>query len=207
MGFFNKFQDGVVCHLKKSRIIFVLLAISILIGIVVGVVLVLSDVSFVGVLDFGNKNIFAYINGTASSLNIFFSKTIEACLSFLLIYLFCLSLSSSVLAFVFIGYQSMLLVITSSTLISLYGFAGILNVALLLVPINICLLLVFCLAISVGVIRAFESKKYREPFGYSFKLNKFYPKFFICFVLIIALCAIYAFGLALVLKSFLLYLY
>ena len=207
MGFVSRLNDGVNDHLKKCKTIFVFLAISILLGLILGLVLVFSDVGYTGVLAFSNKNIFAYINGTATSLNIFFEKLIETAVSFILIYVFCLSTISSILSFVFISYQSMLLVITSSALINLYGFAGILNVVLLLVPINVCLILVFCLAISVGVLRVQEAKKYHEPFGYSFKINKFYSKYFICFLLMVALCAIYAFGLAIVLKSFLLYLY
>ncbi|MBQ7579242.1 MAG: hypothetical protein IJT25_01780 [Clostridia bacterium] len=181
--------------------------LSVIIGIVLGIFTIKSDISFSSMLSFSDKNLFAYINGTSNNMAIFFSKLIESVISFLLIYIFCLSAISSVLCFIFIGYQTFLLVLTIYSIISIYGFAGVLNSLLLILPINILLLLVFSLAISVGIARIVEAKKFHEPLSLSFKLNKFYIKYAICFLCMLILCIIYSFVLPLLVKSFLLYLY
>ncbi|MBQ7452966.1 MAG: hypothetical protein IJS68_01715 [Clostridia bacterium] len=172
-----------------------------------GIFAILSGTSFSGVLRYSDKNILNYISGSASTVSIFLSKLFESVVCFLLIYIFCLSSATALLSYVFFGYQNFLLAISCSVIIDIYGFPGVLNVAILIIPINLAVIFVMALAISVARIRAMEAKKYNEPLSASFKMSGFYKKYLIVFLLMIVVCLIYSFIMPLLLKSFLLILY
>lgn len=199
--------DNFSLHLRRSRWVFFSLAIVFLMGVALGICAICSDTSFTKILNPSDKLMFEFIAGTAPTVSIFFDKLLEFGLLFLAIFVLNLSVYSGVLSFAVFGFQAFLLVITSSVIISLYGFVGILNVIFFVVPINVCFLMVCGLFISFAWARAKDAKRFNLSFGESFKFSNLPLGSLACIFLAVAICAVHSFVIPLLIKSFLIFAY
>ena len=205
--FFINLGDDISSTLKRSKGIICLVLLFVAIGIIFGFFAINSDVSFNSILNPSDKQMFDFIAGTSSGVSIFFDKLIEFLFIFLIIFVFTLSIYSSFLAFLFIAYQSFLLVITCSVIIGLYNFVGILNVILFVVPINIIFFVILFYTVCVCVLRAHDCKKYNLTFVASFKYLNYFKKMLFCFALAVCICLIHSFVIPFLLRSFILFAY
>lgn len=189
-------------HFKENAISYYISGFVVLIGIIIGVYLVFTGYSYTSLLSASDKNIIEYIKGTASYSDIFYFRMMNICVSFVILIIFNLSVYTSFLGYIYLGYQVVLTTLMCSALITLYGLAGVLNVCLFTIPINLIyiFIMVFVIAISVG--RARYQKKYRVGFWDSFKESEYFKFLILAIVFAFLLCVVFCFVFPLFLKSF-----
>lgn len=195
-------KDAISEHFKNNKKGYIFSLLSVLIGIIVGLYLSFADYSYTSLLSSSDKNIFDYVTGSVSYSSVFYSRLLNNLLFILIIFVLNLTVFTSFLSLIFIGYQTCLIVLSCTAIISLYGFSGVLNVVLLVVPINVLNLVIILIMNSLCFKRAYNQNKYKLRFIDSFKEEDFLKQFFICLVISFILCFIYCFIVPLFIKSF-----
>ena len=137
----------------KNLIFF--LAFVLFVGIVTGI---LTASKYSGDLELKNLpdgNIVDFISGDKGSFGVFFAYFIE----FLLVYLFLVFLNINglfnILSFVIVGIFGYVAGFTVAGIITLYSFVGIINVVVLIIPFDLCILFLLILLTSISI------RKYR----------------------------------------------
>lgn len=189
-------------HFKENSIRYVLIAFSCVIAIAFGLYFSISGFSHSSLLTSADKNVFAYISGTAEYGSIFSSRFWSLFLCVVLIFCFNIVRETAFLNYVYLGYQMCLIVLSSSAIISLYGVSGIVNVICFVVPINLVNFALLCFVSVISMRRASVQKAYKIGFFSSFKEDAYFKKFIVSVLLLFVFCAIYSFVLPLILKSF-----
>ena len=159
-------------HFRKNSSLYFSFLMCVIIGVVIGLIVVMSSGNYHLILSSKNKILYSYINGTAELGELFWSQVTKFILPLILIFVCCLNVYSGIIGFIFITYQSALLVLTSSALISLYGFSGVLNVLLVTVPINLIYFTVLGVFLVFNFRRSLLAKKYKY-FSFGFSKNYF----------------------------------
>lgn len=125
---------------KKNQKIFIFFMIFFLIGIVAGIIIASSSDSYYSLLTTSDKVFFDYVNGKAN----FSKQTMKIIISslFLELIFFVLNLNfySGLLSFLVVGYQSAIMFLSISAVITEYGFRGVLMSLFLSVPVNLVIL-------------------------------------------------------------------
>ncbi len=194
--------DKIKQHFKDNAYLYCLVIVFATVGIVIGIYLSVTGYRYTSLLSASDKNIFDYINGTASYTSIFYARLIDVFVCLLIILVFNLSIYTSFLSYIFLSYQMALIVLSSSAIISLYGFTGIINVVLFVLPINLANFVIMSIAICISIERARAQKTYKLKFAESFKATDFFKGYFICALLMLIVCVVHSFILPLFIKSF-----
>lgn len=160
-------------HLKQNTYVYVLAGVSCLIGIIIGIILLFGQKSYLGLLTSGNQSLIKYMSGTADTFSLFYNRLFSGLLAVLILFLCTLTYYTIFLSYAYLTYQSALCTITFGTIISMYGFSGILNVVLLLLPCNLILFACYSVILSLFTSRAKRQHKYHQKFTDSFKGNNF----------------------------------
>ncbi len=189
-------------HFKENLTRYIIIIFSSLIAIVCGIYFAISGFSYSSLLTSSDKNIFAYISGTAEYSSIFMTRFWSLFLCIILIFCFNLVRETAFLNYVYLGYQMCLIVLSSSAIISLYGFTGIVNVVCFVVPINLVNFGILAYMSVISMARASDAKSFKLGFFSSFKERYYLRKFFVSVLILFVFCAVYSFVLPLVLKSF-----
>ncbi len=170
---FYHYKYIVLDHIRSNTFVFILSAICLIIGIIVGVILICGEKSYLGLLSTNNQTLFGYITGSANSFSLFYKRLFLGLLAILILFVCCLHYFSCFLAFAYMAYQSALCTLTIGSIVSLYGLSGIFNCIFLLVPANLVLFTLFIMFISVFYSRAKMQYKYKQNFIDSFKQSQF----------------------------------
>lgn len=189
-------------HFKENSFRYVLISFSCLIAIVLGVYFAISGISHSSLLTSADKNIFAYISGTAEYGSIFSSRFWSLFLCVVLIFCFNFVRETAFLNYVYLGYQMCLIVLSSSAIISLYGISGIINVICFVVPINLVNFSLLCFVSVISMRRASVQREYKLGFFSSFKEDAYLRKFIVSVLILFMFCLLNSFVLPLILKSF-----
>ena len=200
-------QDRVRWHFKDNKGSYCLVLFVAILGIIIGVYLSVTGYRYTSLLTASDKNMFDYITGTASYTSIFYSRLIDILICSVILVVLNLCIYTSFLSFMFLGYQMALIVLSSSAIISLYGLAGIINVVLFVVPINILNFIVMAVIVCLGVERARLQNTYKLKFFESFKQTSFIKGVLICFLIELVICILHSFILPLFIKSFVVFSY
>lgn len=188
--FSNRFSFFISYHFKQKKTFYIWFFISLFIGVILGIVLHFTS-NFGGyLLSDSDQQIFDFITKDISAFDFFLSKVFDFIIAFCVVFLCCLSIYSSFLVYVFFAYQGMIFGSICCQIISLYGILGIVNVFILLIPINIIL---FCFLFFEGAVcmsRASLAKKYNIDFKNSFYYERYFFKQII-FDLIFAFCFLF----------------
>ncbi len=195
-------QDKVKEHFKNNLLAYILVIVVAVAGIVIGIYLSVTGYKYTSLLSSADKNMFDYITGSASYSSIFYARLLDAFICMLIILVFNLSIYTSFLSYIFLGYQMSLVVLSSSALITLYGFSGVINVILFVIPINLANFIIMSIAVCLGVERARAQSAYKLKFAESFKETGFFKGYFICVALMFVVCLFHSFILPLFVKSF-----
>lgn len=198
---YNKFEN-LKYHFKDNAIYYFFVLIVAALGIGVGLYISLTGYKYTALLSSADRNMFAYITGTASYSSIFYSRLIDILICFLIVFLLTLIKHTAVLSYLFLGYQMTLIVLSSAAIISLYGISGIFNVILFVVPINLANFIALAFAMVVNLERATTLSKYRLKFFESFKENDYWFKQGLSVVLLVLICALNSLILPIFIKSF-----
>jgi len=195
-------KDKIVDHFNIHKKYYYFSIISFIVGLLIGLILSFTEYAYMSLLNSSDNIIFDYITGEASYLSIFYSRIKDICLCVLIIFILNITIYTSFLSYIFVGYQMCLLVLSCAALIIMYGFSGILNVILIMLPINILNYFILNIINSLCVGRASRQRRFKESFFSSFKGNDYFVSFCICLLVILVLCAFNCFVMPLFIKSF-----
>lgn len=170
-----------------------------LIGIVVGFVLVFSSDNYLKLLTSENKTLYTFINGTAETGGIFWKKLFAFLVPLLLIFVLCVHYITALFSYVFITYQSALLILSSASVVATYGVSGVFNVLLIMLPINVLYFVCMAYVVAVCLSRskmASKTKNFKD--GYN---GEFFVKLLIALCFVVALTVVACIIFPLFLKS------
>lgn len=171
-------------HFKKNGNFYFGFLGAILVGILIGITVIISSDSYVNVLSSSSKVLYSYINGTAHMGVIFWRNLVSFIVPMLLIFILNLNLFSGLISYIIVAYQSAMLLITSSALILIYGLSGVLNVLLILLPINMLYILALVYFSVVCLERGAVARAYKH-FAYGFNSSSFWLKILAAFVMVL----------------------
>lgn len=186
-------------QLKRQRKIYFSCIVCVAFGIVLGILICVSGESYLSLLVSNNKVLYSMISGTADIAQQFWSRLFSFLLPLLIIFLLGLNFYSLLFAFGFVIYQSAILVLSISAVVSLYGFSGIISSIFLTVPINILFFCIMFMFIATCYERAVKSKNERR-FSAGFE-SEFWIKLGVILVLTLLLAFVSSFVIYFVLKS------
>ena len=119
--------------------------------------------------------------------------------SSVIIFIFCLNNYTKLLAFIYLGYQGILLGSTITSVIAESGIAGILNSLVIIVPIN---LMNFFVIVSVLVVsmRCLEVRR-SQHLSIFYAMKIFFTKFLVCVMGAVMCSFVYGFIYPILLKT------
>ena len=170
-------------HLKQNKGLYFCFVFSMLVGLVVGFVIVASNDSYLALLTSDNKVLYSIINGTAKSAELFWRKFLNFIIPLALIFLLSLNHYAGYLSMVLVGYQSSLFVMSSCSIISVYGVSGVLNFLFLSLPINVLYLLTL-IFYSVVCLKRSKQAATRKSICFGMSDHLFLLQVVICFLIV-----------------------
>ena len=186
-------------HFRNNGGYYLAFLLAIITGIILAVVILISNDAYLGLVVSKNKLIYAFINGTASKGSVFFDVLIKFGLPLLTVFILGFNYYFALLSFIVVTYQFSILMLTISAIIKLYYVSGVLVSIFLIIPIN---LVFFANLIFFSVVCIHRSKSALSQNFFSYGLNKeFFIKLSICFCVILFLAFFVAFLLPILLKS------
>ena len=147
-----------------------------LVGLVFGFVVVFANDGYLKLLNSENKSLYAYITGTAETGAIFWKTFMTFAIPFVLIFVLNLNFYTGLISYVFITYQSALLIMSCASVAGTYGVSGILNILFVMLPVNLMYFCVMAFFVVVCLSRsklAHKSKSFKIGFDreYYFKIG------------------------------------
>lgn len=149
----SKFDIGQ--HFKKNSGLYISFLITITISIVVAVIILISSDGYLNLIVSKNKILYGLINGTTSIKDLFWDKLINFLFPMIIVTIMGMNFYLCLLSYLLVGYQFVLLIMTSYAVIDLYGFLGTIGVITMILPIN---LIFFATLIFLSVICLERSK-------------------------------------------------
>lgn len=154
-------------YFQKNKKIYSFFLFFFFIGLLVGIVIAFSTDSYVSLLTTKDKIFYDYVNGKAD----FGKETMKLILSFLVfqgvVFLLNLNFYSGMISFLLTAYQSALMFLSISALISSHGFGGVLITIFLIFPVNLVLVATNIIFSAFCVSRSFGALKMKK-FSYGF---------------------------------------
>lgn len=196
---YNFSKHDIKEHIEKNKTIYLVLLFCFFIGLIAGLIIVISKASYFGLLNIKDKNMINIINGNVSLISDFWDCFLSFMFPLILIFLFSLNYYLSFVNFVIFSYQSTLLFLTCMALVESYSFLGFIKMLLLILPVNILYFLIMAFWLAACAEKAKISHKYNSfsmGFDYGFKL-----KVYISLIGVLVLSIVVGFILPLVLKT------
>ena len=147
-------------HLRHKKNLYVAFLLALIVGLVLGIVLQFTSSFGSALLSDDDQVIFDFIAKDVSVLDFFLSKILDVVIALALVFVCSLSIYSSFLVFVFLTYQGMILSLVCCQIVASYGFLGVLNVVLILLPVNLALFAFMFFEGAVCISRALMAKRY-----------------------------------------------
>lgn len=201
MTHFDRFIFEIKMHLKNNFWVYFFVVLAIVFGIGLGFFIVFSSSTYENILSPVDKNLFEYINGSVNISSLFFSKILNSILFLLIIFLTTLTIYTSFIAVLVIGYQCMLLVVSCGAIISLYGVSGVVNSLLLIIPINLANLIVMAFFCGVSISRAHVARRFNMDYKSSCSYTKYGGLLLSCFIMSVFVCIVHTIIIPLLVKS------
>lgn len=170
------FYEKLKSHLRDNMKTYYLILLFAILGLGVGLYLTLTGYKNTSLLVTDDKLLFDYITGTASYLAIFYTRLKTMLLSVLIILLCNLTYYTGFINYIYLVYQSSLIVLSCSGIISLYRLSGILNVIFFTIPVNVLNIITLSYLIAISLERSREMHKYKTRFIDSFKQSNYFIK-------------------------------
>ena len=187
-------------YLNENKKFYIAFFLSLFFGIVIGMFVVFSNDSYLELATSNGRNLISVINGTTSVGSYFWKQLLSFVFPLIILFVLNLNFYVGLVSYVLVSYQSMLFVMSMSSVVSIYGISGILNVIFVMFPVNLlylCLLIFFAVTCSK---RSFDAMKYKY-FGYGFGDDGFLIKLLIGFIGVIVLSILATIIYPLILKN------
>lgn len=165
--------------LKVYKVFLIVLALVLLLGVVTGIFTASKYSGSLEMEHIPDSNFVSFICGDKGSLGLFFTYFVNYCILFVIVIFVCTTPLFNVLiylCFLVLGYRLGFLI---SALITLFSFAGIINVVIIILPFELLLMFVFMLLCSIVIHR----NKIRKKFG-CINSNTNYKKIYLFLVII-----------------------
>lgn len=161
-------------HFRKNKFYYFSFLMCMIIGVIVAVIIVASSQSYLNLMTSKNRILYSYISGTAQVGQLFWNQLVRFLIPAILLFLLGLNYFSCLLSFVYITYQTAILVMSCYSLISLSGVSGVICSLFVIVPIN--LIYIFCLVyLCVTLLNrsklAWTVKEFKFGFNFEFFLK------------------------------------
>lgn len=193
------FKNDLKNHIEKNKALYIMLLFCFVLGIIIGFIIAVSNVSFLGLLNIKNKTFINYINGTVSVNLTFWNSLIQFLTPLIIVFLLSFNYYLNYLNFVMFIYQSTLLFLTCLSVIETYNFLGFLKIFFISIPINLLYFVVLMFWIVACYNRSREMHYYKN---FSAGFNKiFYFRLCITTVMIILISVLVGFVIPLLLKT------
>jgi len=181
-----RFKNNISSFMRYYRVSIIILICCFLIGLIAGVFTSSNYSSNLELESIPDTNLIAFICGDKGSFSLFFSYVIElglvvCCILFLNFNFFC-----SVINIGYILVRGYALGFTIFSLVSLYSFAGIINVVIIIIPFWLSINFILILISAICVSRNRIIKKYGK---HCYNNNN--PKKIICFLIILMLAILF----------------
>ncbi len=160
-------------HIKQNTNILVWVGIFCALGIVLGIILLFGEKSYLSLLTNQNQTLMGYITGSVSTFGLLWNRLSTNLLALIIIFAFCLNYFTSYFCYLYFAYQCAVCTLICGTLISYQGLSAIINIIFLIIPSNIILLCILAFAFSVFASRAKRQYKFKQPFWNSFSYDNF----------------------------------
>lgn len=147
----------------SNKVLFVVGYICIIIGIVVGVCIGVSGESAV-IFSSSTVTLEELITGEYSSVGLFFSSFFKILLPIFIIFVFSLNKFTSVLDFIYLMYQGLLLGLSATGVIQENGLTGALNTLIFISPVNLINLTIINYASALFIKRREYAQKFHKNF-------------------------------------------
>ena len=181
-------------HIKHNRKIYFMLFLCLIVGVVFGIAVAASSDEFLNLITSKNKTLYSYINGSADYFKIFWKRFLIFLAPVLLIVALGVFAYVSLLAGLFLSYQTALFVLSCTALIKIYGLTGFLSVLFFVLPVNLIYLAVLVFASCFCITRSFvalKNKKFWMGFDEWFFM-KLFAVILVLFVLSLVSCVVVA---------------
>lgn len=192
-------------HFKKNSGYYYCFLFALVVSLTISIIIVLTSDNYLNLLVSKNKNLYSYINGTVSYTEMFFNNFLKFSLPLVIIFVLGLNYYSSLISYIFVGYQFSIFIMTIVAIINVYLFSGVLTCIFFIIPINI---LYFVCLVFMSVV-CIERSSYANRTKY-FKeaMNSFFfSKIFICFLFVLLISILISFVFPLILKSAIFFIY
>jgi len=197
----NSYFFSFTNHLKKSTPILILVTCLYVLGIILGIVLLFGEKSYLSLLTNKNQTLLGYISGNVSVFKLFFPRLFSCLFSVAIISACCLTVYTSFIGIIYLVYQAAITTIVCGTLIHLQGFSGVLNTLFLILPSNLILLSILAVVFSIGYERSRQAKKYNLAFSNSFQHCNYWSNLIICLIAILALNILFSIILPIIIRG------
>lgn len=187
-------------YLKRHSLSYISFLVLLLVGVVFGVLIGLASDNYLKILNKENKVLYSIINGAFSSGSFFGKKLVQLIIPLIVIFLLNLNFYVGLLSYLIIAYQSGLLTLTIFAMVSVYRISGVLNVILIVVPINLVYLAIMIFFASACVARS-RSAFVAKNFTYGMKSTEFLSVIVISVILVFVLVFVSVIVLPFVLKN------
>ncbi|MBP3581688.1 MAG: hypothetical protein J6J33_02930 [Clostridia bacterium] len=129
-------------YLYNNKAYYIYFSMFFFIGIVVGIILSLTNESFYELLSSNKKMVFSIMNGTIDYLSLFWKLLFQFFVPMVILFALNLNFYLGKLSYIFVSYQALSMVVSFSAIIGSFGLFGIINILIILLPINILYFLV-----------------------------------------------------------------
>jgi len=199
--FVNDFIESIKISYYRKRSVFILSLIGIVTGIIIGCILSFTIDDLKKFLSLSDKNYFSILKGTASSSS-FFTEMVKDV--FLASFVCCVCSTLNVIlpiSLFYLSYQSTILILQIASLVSEFGFIGVINSLFLVLPFN--LLLLVCMGLIMSFINSFTTHNIRNKLNlFSMKNDKYIFVRIIAVLLIqLSICIIMSYFIPFLLRS------
>lgn len=154
----------------SNKLLFLVSLLFIFIGMVIGVVIEVGTSDTLTIFASSTVSLSDIITGDYSAWTLFFSCFKKLLLAVVILFVLSLTKWTSLLNYIYLAYQGMLVSMTATNLVYINGIAGALNVVLFTMPVNLINLLIIAYASSLFIKRREYQKTYNKPFKGSFSV-------------------------------------
>ena len=170
-----------------------------IIGVVVAIIVLVSNDAYLSLVVSKNKLIYSFINGTATKGTIFIDRLSRFIFPLIIIFVLSFNYYFALLSFVLFAYQFCIMILTISAIINMYYFSGVISAIFLIIPIN-TIYFIIRLYFSVVCLNRSKSAFKQKYFSFGFDAG-FFIKIAYCFIFVLILSLFIAFIFPILLKS------
>ena len=161
-------------HLKRNRLFYISFFCAIILSIIFGVIVVISNDSYLNLLISSNKNLYSLINVSASLIDVFWKVFFKFFYPLLFVFILGINYYLCLFSYIIVGYQFSIFFMTIFALIDIYKFSGFLICLFIIIPLNFIffgLLIYFSVINLERSLTSYKNKYFKEGYDKNYFIN------------------------------------